>query len=95
MPEPSDDDRSNLERLDDLQARAPFQYNLVVGAIVGSIFWALFQVHPLLVVVYALSYAALRWYLWQDGKVLHRQYEARAVRWRQKQAERRRRRQGG
>jgi catechol 2,3-dioxygenase-like lactoylglutathione lyase family enzyme len=42
-----------------------------------------------------LAYGALRWYLWQDGRVLRRQFEARAVRWRQQQAERKRRRAGG
>jgi hypothetical protein len=84
------DNRSNLEKLDDLQAARPFTYNAVVGAVVGSAL-LLFGVHPVLIAVYALSYGALRWYLWQDGRVLHRQYEARAARWAAKQAERRRR----
>jgi len=29
------DERSNLEKLDDLQAARPFPYNLVVGVLVG------------------------------------------------------------
>jgi hypothetical protein len=90
-----DDTRSNLEKLDGLQAAHPFPYNLVAGLLVGLVAWLLFRVHPVLVAAYALSYAALRWYLWQDGRVLRRQYEARAVRWREQQAERRRRRAGG
>ncbi|MGH9273003.1 MAG: hypothetical protein ACRDZU_00020 [Acidimicrobiales bacterium] len=84
------DQRSNLEKLDDLQAAHPFPYNLVVGLLVGLVLLAI-GIHPVLVAIYALSYAALRWYLWQDGRVLHRQYEARAVRWAEKQAERKRR----
>ena len=85
------DARSNLEKLDDLQAARPFTYNLVVGLLVGLLL-VVFSFHPLLVLLYALSYASLRWYLWQEGRILHRQYEARAVRWAEKQAERRRQR---
>jgi len=96
MREPSaSDDRSNLEKLDDLQAANAFTYNVVVGLLVGGLAWLLFGVHPVLVAAYALSYGALRWYLWQEGRVLRRQYEARAVRWKQTQADRRRRRAGG
>ena len=84
------DQRSNLEKLDDLQARAPFRYNLVVGLLFGAVL-LLLGVHLVLVVSYALSYAALRWFLWQGGRVLRRQYAARAERWAEKQAERRRR----
>ncbi len=87
----SADTRSNLEKLDDLQHAHPFPFNLVVGALMGAVL-LLFSFSPILVVAYALSYAALRWYLWQDGRVLQRQYEARAQRWAEKQAERRRRR---
>lgn len=86
-----DDQRSNLEKLDDLQAAHPFPYNLVVGLLLGLILVAI-GVPPALVALYALCYAALRWYLWQDGRILHRQYEARAVRWAEKQAERKRQR---
>jgi hypothetical protein len=89
------DQRSNLEKLDDLQAAHPFPYNVVVGLLIGAAVWLLLRIHPLLVVAYALAYGALRWYLWQDGRVLRRQFEARAVRWRQQQAERKRRRAGG
>jgi len=85
------DDRSNLEKLDDLQAARPFTYNLVVGLLIGLLL-LVFSFHPILVLLYALSYASVRWYLWQEGRILHRQYEARAVRWAEKQAERRRQR---
>ena len=84
-------DRSNPEKLDDLQAAHPFAYNLVVGAATGLILLA-FGFHPIFVPIYALSYAGLRSYLWGDGRVLRRQYEARAVRWEAKQVERRRHR---
>ncbi|MFP5254811.1 MAG: hypothetical protein ACLGI8_03065 [Acidimicrobiia bacterium] len=95
MPDPAPDERSNLEKLDDLQAAHPFPYNVVVGLFVGAVAWLLFEVHPLLLVAYALVYGALRWYLWQPGRVLHRQYEARAQRWKQTKADRKRRRAGG
>jgi len=88
------DQRSNLEKLDDLQCAHPFPYNLVVGALVGAVA-LLFGVHPLVSASYALCYAAVRWYLWRPGRVLHRQYLARAERWKATQEERRRRRQGG
>jgi hypothetical protein len=87
------DERGNLEKLDDLQAAHPFAYNLAVGVVVGALL-LLFGVHPLFVALYAVSYAALRWILWQDGRILRRQYEARAVRWKEQQRERRRRRGG-
>ncbi|MEX2294457.1 MAG: hypothetical protein WD691_11770 [Acidimicrobiales bacterium] len=83
------DPRSKLERLDDLQATHPFPYNLVVGALIGAVF-LLIGVQPFLAVVYVVSYASLRWYLWQHGRVLRRQYNARAARWADKQAMRRR-----
>jgi hypothetical protein len=85
------DERSNLEKLDDLQAARPFSYNLVVG-VITALFLLVFRIHPVLLAAYALSYATLRWYLWQDGRILRRQYQARAQRWAEKQAERRRRR---
>ncbi|MGQ0830422.1 MAG: hypothetical protein ACT4OV_01975 [Microthrixaceae bacterium] len=88
-PVAADDLRSNLEKLDDLQAKRPFTYNLVVGLLAGSAL-LLFDVHIALVFFYAVSYAALRWFLWQEGRVLHRQYLARAERWAAKQAARRR-----
>ena len=67
------------EKLDHLQARRPFTYNLVTGALIGLVL-LLFGVHWAVVVAYALSWAALRWFLWQDGRILRRQYEARQVR---------------
>ena len=85
------DGRSNLEKLDDLQAAHPFGYNLAVGLATGLILLA-FGFHPVFVPIYGLSYAALRWYLWGDGRILRRQYEARALRWKAQQAERRRQR---
>jgi len=85
------DRRSNLEKLDDLQAAHPFPYNLVVGLVVGLILFVI-GLPAVFVAIYALSYAGLRWFLWQDGRVLHRQYEARAERWAEKQAERKRQR---
>lgn len=84
------DARSNLERLDDLQAAHPFAYNLVVG-LITSLVLLVFAFPPIVVPLYALSYAMLRWFLWKDGRVLRNQYEARATRWASKQAERRRR----
>ena len=93
MAAPAGDDRSTLEKLDDLQARRPFAYNLVTGALIGGVL-ALFGVHPLFAVLYALVWAALRWFLWQDDRVLRRQYEARARRWQQVKDEKRRQRGG-
>jgi hypothetical protein len=49
-----------------------------------------FALPPIVVPLYAVSYAALRWFLWQEGRVLRKQYDARAARWAAKQAERRR-----
>jgi hypothetical protein len=85
------DERSNLEKLDDLQAAHPFAYNLLAGLLMGMVL-LLIGFHPVTVPIYALSYATLRWFLWQPGRLLHRQYDARSVRWRQKQAARRRNR---
>ena len=85
------DTRSNLEKLDDLQAAHPFAYNLVVGLLVGLVA-LVFSFSLILIALYSVSYASLRWYLWQDGRVLRRQYEARAARWAEKQARRRRER---
>lgn len=84
-----DDERSNLAKMDDLQAAHPFPYNLVVGALMALVLLP-FGFDPIVIPIYALSYAALRWFLWQDGRVLRRQYDVRAVRWAEKQAARRR-----
>ncbi len=85
------DDRSNLEKLDDLQAAHPLPYNLVVGVVVALVVVLAFEVPILFGVAYAVAYATLRWYLWQHGRILRRQYDARAERWAAAQAERRRR----
>jgi hypothetical protein len=91
VPDEPQDERSNLEKLDDLQAAHPFAYNLAVGALVGLVVVLIFSVAPVLGAAYALAYATVRWYLWQPGRVLHRQYAVRAERWAATQAERRRR----
>ena len=90
MPDEPKDARSNLEKLDDLQATHPFPYNLAVGAVVGLVVVLAFDLPAVLGAIYAVAYATLRWYLWQPGRVLHRQYAARAERWAATQAERRR-----
>lgn len=90
MDEPADQ-RSNLEKLDDLQHAHPFPYNFVVGLVMGGVLLVI-GFSPLLALAYAPAYAALRWYLWQDGRILDRQYAARAARWAEKQAERKRQR---
>jgi hypothetical protein len=78
------------EKLDHLQARHPFTYNLVTGAILGGIA-ALIGFPFVLAAIYVVSWAALRWYLWRPGRILRRQYETRLVR---VEAERRRRQAG-
>jgi len=89
-PDDQADERSNLEKLDDLQAAHPFRYNLVAGALFGSILLLPLGVLPPLVATYALVYASLRWFLWQEGRLLHRQYTVRASRWAAKREARRR-----
>lgn len=71
--------RARLERLDHLQAEHPFPYNLATGALFAP-FLLLFGFHWVLVIAYALSWALVRTYLWGDGRILRRQYEARQVR---------------
>ncbi len=73
------DDRPLPEKLDDLQAAHPFAYNLVVGLIVGLV-GVLIGFHWLVAPLYALSYAALRSYLWGGERILRRQYDIRKVR---------------
>jgi hypothetical protein len=91
-PEPAGqvDERRFNEKLDDLQAAHPFPYNVAVGAIVGLI-GVLLGFHWLVAPLYALSYGAIRAFLWRDGQILRRQYEARKIRSDQARAERRRR----
>lgn len=84
------DDRRFNEKLDDLQAAHPFPYNLAVGVVMALIL-LLFGFHLVIAALYATSYATLRWYLWQEGRVLRRQYDARKVRCAEEAAERRRR----
>jgi hypothetical protein len=79
------------EKLDHLQARRPFTYNLVTGAIVGLIL-LLFGAHWAFVVAWALSWAAIRWFLWRPGRILQRQYEVRQVRVAEEKAAKRRQR---
>ena len=80
------------ERLDHLQAQHPFAYNLVTGALLSGLVVLLFSLHWSLALLYALSWATIRWYLWRDGHILRRQYEARVVRVAAARAERRRQR---
>ena len=78
------------EKLDHLQARHPFRYNLATGAVIGAVL-ALIGFHWVIAVVYALSWAAVRAFLWGDGRILRRQYEARLVRVAAEKAAKRRR----
>ena len=80
------------EKLDHLQARKPFLYNLVTGLLIAIPLALIFRIHWVFVLVYALSWAALRWYLWGEGRVLRRQYEVRLVRVAEEQAAKRRQR---
>jgi hypothetical protein len=80
------------EKLDHLQARKPFVYNLVTGLLVGIPLALILGVHWVFVVLYALTWAALRWYLWSDGRILRRQYEVRLERVAEEQAAKRRQR---
>ena len=78
------------ETLDHLQARHPFRYNLVTGALIGVVLawlWSAWWI----AVVYAVSWASMRAYLWGDGRILRRQYEARLVRVAAEKAAKRRR----
>jgi hypothetical protein len=67
------------EKLDHLQAAHPFRYNLATGALIG-VALLIVGLHPALVAGYALSWAAVRAWLWRDGHILRRQYEVRLVR---------------
>lgn len=85
-----DEPRFN-ENLDHLQARHPFLYNLGTGALIGLVL-LVFQFHWIWAVAYALSWAAVRAFLWGEGRILRRQYEVRAVRAELEKAEKRRHR---
>jgi len=78
IPHDGDKVRFN-EKLDHLQARRPFTYNLVTGGLIGLVL-LLLGVHWSIVVAYGLSWATVRWFLWRDGRILRRQYEVRQVR---------------
>jgi hypothetical protein len=80
------------EKLDHLQARRPFLFNLATGLLIGVPLALIFRIHWSFVVLYALSWAVLRWYLWGEGRILRRQYEARIVRVAEERAEKRRQR---
>ena len=80
------------EKLDHLQARRPFLYNLVTGALIAVLLVLLFRMHWVYAAFYVVSWAALRWFLWGDGRILRRQYEARLVRVEAQRAEKRRQR---
>jgi hypothetical protein len=89
---PLDPDKVRLnEKLDHLQARRPFTYNLVTGLLVGLVL-LLFGVHWAAVIGWALCWAALRWFLWRPGRILQRQYEVRQVRVAEQKAAKRRQR---
>jgi hypothetical protein len=79
------------ERLDHLQARHPFRYNLVTGAVIGLVLLA-FGFHWVWAVAYPICWAALRAFLWGEGRILRRQYDARTIRVAQEQAAKRRQR---
>ena len=79
------------EKLDHLQARRPFTYNLISGVLIGVVLLIVGFPGPV-VVAYILSWAAVRGFLWRDGGILRRQYEARQIRVAaEKQAQRRER----
>jgi len=81
--------RNANERLDHLQAAHPFLYNLGTGLLIGLVlklfgfawFWA---------IVYALSWALLRAFLWGEGRILRRQYDLRIARVAEQRAVKRR-----
>jgi hypothetical protein len=78
------------EKLDHLQARHPFRYNLATGALIGIVL-VLIGFEVVAAGTFALSWAALRGFLWGDGRILRRQYEARVVRVAAEKAAKRRR----
>ncbi len=80
------------ERLDHLEARKPFAYNVVTGILIAVPLALLLRVHWAFVAFYVISWASLRWFLWGDGRILRRQYEARVVRVEADRAARRRQR---
>lgn len=79
------------ETLDHLQAEHPFRYNLATGALIGLVLLVV-RFPWWVALAYTVSWAALRWFLWREGRILRRQYEARQVRVAAERAARRRRR---
>jgi hypothetical protein len=79
------------ERLDHLQARRPFLYNLATGTVIGLVL-VVFGLYWIWAVLYALSWASLRAFLWGDGRILRRQYDARTIRTAEEAAAKRRQR---
>jgi hypothetical protein len=67
------------EKLDHLQAKRPFTYNLVTGLIIGLVL-VILGAAWWFALAYAPAWAAFRWFLWRDGRILRRQYETRQVR---------------
>jgi hypothetical protein len=67
------------ERLDHLQAAHPLRYNLVTGTLIGLVVVA-FGFQWVWAVAYIVCWAGIRAFLWQDGRVLRRQYDERQVR---------------
>ena len=80
------------EKLDHLEARRPFAYNLVTGALIAVPVALFFSMHWLFAAFYVLSWATIRWFLWGEGRILRRQYEARVVRVEAEKAQKRRQR---
>jgi hypothetical protein len=89
--EPASDTPQRLnEKLDHLQARHPFSYNLATGALIGVVIaWLGFAWW--IAVGYALAWACVRAYLWGGERILRRQYEVRVVRVAEEKAAKRRR----
>ncbi|MGE3621514.1 MAG: hypothetical protein AB7L84_13725 [Acidimicrobiia bacterium] len=71
--------RAASERLDDLQAARPLPFNLATGVLLGLV-GLLLGLHPLFAALWAVSWTALRTWLWRPDAVLRRQHEARRIR---------------
>ena len=81
MTTPSEPEKVRFnEKLDHLEARRPFLYNLATGALVVVPVALFFRIHWLYALLYVVSWACLRSYLWGAGRILRRQYETRLVR---------------
>jgi hypothetical protein len=79
------------ERLDHLQAKHPFRYNLASGALIAGVL-VLIGAPWWFAAAYAVSWAVVRTLLWRDGRILRRQYDARQVRVAAERAAKRRQR---